>query len=151
MNEKEFKIEKILPEETLVLRQELLRQHQKVEELVFPGDDDKDTIHFGIFYQNELAGIASLYNKPMKGEVNDYSWQLRGMATKEKVRGFGFGRELMNECISHVKSRNGKLFWCNARTTAEKFYEKFGMKRTGDVFTPEGLGEHVVMTLLLDS
>lgn len=140
-----FIIKKISSEETRNLRHLILRPNQKPEELVYPGDDDFQSVHFGLFTDNELEGIASLYNEPMTGESNDYSWRLRGMATSEKFRGTGFGRELMNECIAHIKSNNGKIFWCNARTTAEKFYEKFGMKRIGGVFHPEGLGEHVVM------
>lgn len=145
MPERKFYIKKIKAEETRDLRQIILRPHQKPEELVYPGDDDTETVHFGLYIDNELSGIASLYNEPMKDESNNFSWRLRGMATSEKCRGMGFGKELMNECIAHIKSNNGKIYWCNARTTAEKFYEKFGMKRRGDVFHPEGLGEHVVM------
>ena len=61
----------------------------------------------------------------------------------------GFGKELMNKCIEHIRENNGKIFWCNARTTAENFYVKMGMKRIGEVFVPEGLGEHVVMFMSL--
>ena len=145
MDKIKFTIKKISAEETRNLRQLILRPNQKPEELVYPGDDDDESVHFGLFIKNELEGIASIYNEPMSGADDNFSWRLRGMATSEKLRGMGFGRELMNECITHIKSKNGKIFWCNARTTAEKFYEKFGLKRIGNVFHPEGLGEYVVM------
>jgi predicted GNAT family N-acyltransferase len=148
--EKNFQIKEIASSDTLNLRQMNLRREQKAEELVFPGDSDSSTVHFGIFYEGELCGIASIYNEPMKDETNDYSWRLRGMATNEEVRGLGFGMELMYKCISHVKLNKGRIFWCNARTSAEGFYEKFGMKRKGEVFYPEGLGEHVVMTMQIE-
>ncbi|MBL8006724.1 MAG: GNAT family N-acetyltransferase [Ignavibacteria bacterium] len=143
---------KVIPSgETRHLRKINLRPAQNEDELFYPGDDDEETVHFGLFCGNELCGIASLYKECMSGETNDFSWRLRGMATNENVRGKGFGSKLMNRCIEHIKSKNGKKFWCNARTTAEKFYEKFGMKRYGEVFFPEGLGEHIVMKMEINN
>ncbi len=140
-------IRQILSADTRLLRHQVLRPNQSPEELIYPGDDSNDSVHFGLFYNGSLNGIASIYKEPMENEINDHSWRLRGMATSDETRGMGFGRELMNACIEHIRSKKGKVFWCNARTTAEKFYEKFGMKRTGEVFYPEGLGEHVVMRM----
>lgn len=143
---------KVIPSgETRHLRKINLRPAQNEDELFYPGDDDEETVHFGLFCGNELCGIASLYKECMPGETNDFSWRLRGMATNENIRGKGFGTKLMNRCIEHIKSKNGKKFWCNARTTAEKFYEKFGMKRYGEVFFPEGLGEHIVMKMEINN
>lgn len=137
--------------QTTNLRQLTLRQNQKADELIYPGDFDNDTVHFGAFINSELVGIASIYKEQLKDNNQTQSWRLRGMATTEEVRGKGYGKDLMNKCIAHIISRNGKLLWCNARTTAEKFYEKFGMKRTGEIFYPENLGPHVVMTLDLSN
>lgn len=144
---KNFIIRQISAGETRGLRKLILRPHQNEEELVYPGDDAPETIHLGLFYENKLCGIASLYKEPMLGSHEKESWRLRGMATTEEVRGYGFGKELMNYCINHIKSKDGKIFWCNARTTAEDFYKKFGMARIGEPFYPEGLGEHVVMSV----
>lgn len=149
MNSDRFNIKIISAGETRNLRQLTLRQHQPAEELVYPGDDAEETVHFGLFCDDELAGIASIYKDKLKGNDETESWRLRGMATSEKFRGKGFGKELMETCLDHIKKHDGKLLWCNARTTAEKFYEKFGMKRTGDVFYPEDLGPHVVMVMSL--
>lgn len=144
-----FEIKNITASETRNLRQLTLRQHQAVETLVYPGDEDERTIHLGAFLDSKLVGIASLYKEKLKDNDEPESWRLRGMATIEEVRGMGIGKHLMNLCIEHAKSNQGKLFWCNARITAEKFYEKFGMKRIGDVFYPEDLGPHVIMTMKL--
>ncbi|MEO8664310.1 MAG: GNAT family N-acetyltransferase [Ignavibacteria bacterium] len=140
-----MEIKNITPEETTNLRQLTLRQHQKAEELIYDGDHDKDTVHFGAFVDSNLEGIASIYKEGMKEDPKPDSWRLRGMATSERIRGKGYGTILMNRSIEHIKKNNGKLFWCNARITAEPFYEKFGMKRTGEVFYPEDLGPHIVM------
>lgn len=147
MDNKKFIIKKISAEDTRNLRRLILRPHQKAEELVYPGDEDKETVHFGLYFRNELSGIASIYKNSPANYTEENAWRLRGMATNVNIRGMGLGKELMNECIMYVKNKGGKIFWCNARTTAEKFYEKFGMKRQGEVFYPEGLGEHVVMTM----
>lgn len=140
-----IEINKINAADTRILRQLILRPHQSADELVYEDDDHADTVHFGAYDHDELCGIASLYKHKLKGIDENESWRLRGMATSERCRGKGVGVLLMDKCIKHIKYHNGKLFWCNARTTAEGFYEKFGLKRYGDVFTPEGLGEHVVM------
>ena len=146
-----MEIKKITPEETIHLRQLTLRQHQSAEELIYPGDHDIDTVHFGVFIDLQLEGIASIYKEAMKENAKSDSWRLRGMATSEKFRSKGYGAKLMNECLDHMKKQNGKLVWCNARITAEPFYEKFGMKRIGEVFHPEDLGPHVVMWMELKS
>ncbi|MFZ1322214.1 MAG: GNAT family N-acetyltransferase [Ignavibacteria bacterium] len=140
-------IKKITAAETRNLRQLILRPHQNADELVYEDDDHSDSLHLGAYIVDELCGIASLYKHTLKDNTEKETWRLRGMATLEKYRGKGLGIILMNECISHVKEKNGAIFWCNARTTAEGFYEKFGMKRNGGVFTPEGLGEHIVMLM----
>lgn len=138
-------IKEISSAETRNLRQLTLRQHQPADELVYPGDDDETTVHFGAYLSNELVGIASLYKDKMKGNDEPDSWRLRGMATADNARGIGIGKILMEKCLDHAKHRNGKLFWCNARTSAEGFYEKFGMNRIGEIFYPENLGPHVIM------
>ncbi len=138
-------IKEITAEQTTNLRQLTLRQHQSGKDLIYPGDYDKDTVHFGIFVDSMLEGIASIYKEGMKENLKPDSWRLRGMATSEKIRGKGYGSELMNQCIEHIKNQSGILLWCNARITAERFYEKFGMKRIGEIFHPEDLGPHVVM------
>lgn len=146
-----MEIKKITPEQTTHLRQLTLRQHQSGKDLIYAGDYDKYTVHFGIFIDSQLEGIASVYKEGMKENAETDSWRLRGMATSEKIRGKGYGTKLLNECIEYIKKENGKLFWCNARISAEPFYEKFGMKRTGDVFHPEDLGPHVVMWMEVNS
>lgn len=144
-----FEIKIVSAAETRNLRQLTLRQHQAAETLIYPGDDAGDTIHYGAFIDSELVGIASVYKSMLKDFDETESWRLRGMATIERVRGMGIGKSLMEICIEHAKKQHGKLFWCNARISAEKFYEKFGMQRTGDVFYPEDLGPHVVMKMRL--
>lgn len=140
-----LEIKRITAGETRKLRQLTLRQHQPPEALIYPDDDGINTIHLGAFIDSELVGIASLYKDKLKGSDEPEAWRLRGMATAESVRGQGIGQMLMNHCLSHANENNGKIFWCNARTTAEKFYERFGLKRIGEESYPQDLGAHIIM------
>ena len=146
-----MKLKIITAKETTGLRQLTLRQNQKADELIYPGDFDQETVHYGAFVNEELVGIASIYLEGLKDNPMPDSWRLRGMATIESVRGKGYGKDLMNKCLEHINSKSGKIFWCNARITAEKFYEKFGMKRKGEIFYPEDLGPHVVMVMSIEN
>ena len=49
------------------LRQALLRPHQRVEELVYPGDDHPETLHVGAFRHGHLVGVATIVSRPMPG------------------------------------------------------------------------------------
>ena len=85
-----MEIRKITAEETTGLRQLTLRQHQEGRDLIYKGDHDEETVHFGAFEDNELVGIASVYKEKMKGNDEPESWRLRGMATVESVRNKGY-------------------------------------------------------------
>lgn len=137
----------IAARETWTLRQRVLRPHQRLEEMNFPGDSAPDTVHFGAFDGPRLVGIASLYRAPMKGYDDGRAWQLRGMATDATVRGKGFGDVLMRRCVEHVIAAGGVLLWCNARVSALGFYERHGLKTVGEPFELPGIGPHNVMML----
>ena len=67
------------------------------------------------------------------------------MATAPEHRGTGVGGQLLRACIAHAESDGGLLMWCNARTPAVKFYERFGFLCSGDEFDIPGIGPHFVM------
>lgn len=147
MSDKDFYIKNIPAEMTRPLRQLILRPHQLVDELIYPGDNDEYTIHLGAFHKEELVGIVSLFRQKLRNNKESNSWRFRGMATVEAVRGMGFAKCLMNHCIEYVKSNDGKILWCSARTSAAKFYEKFGMKRISGIYYPGGIGPHIIMSM----
>lgn len=139
-------IRRIPPIETWELRQNILRPHQRLEEMDYAGDNDPDTAHFGIFVRDQLVGIASVYHVPPKGREGDtLAWQLRGMATLPWVRGTGRGKTLLGECIRHCAENGGRVMWCNARLSAVGFYEANGFGVVSMPFEIPGIGSHVVM------
>ena len=72
-------------------------------------------------------------------------WRLRGMATAASARGLGVGSQVLAVGLQHIKSRLGKLLWCNARTTATDFYSKQGFLVGSERFDIDGIGPHCIM------
>src|SRR5690606_32818171 len=129
----------IAPQQTHAMRQRVLRPHQTMAEMEYPGDRAAETVHLGAFAGDELVGIASLYREPWREDPQPHDWRLRGMAVADRLRGAGVGAALLQACIDHVKSAGGGRLWCNARTPARGFYERFGLTTRSEVWEEEGI------------
>lgn len=127
------------------LRQALLRPHQRVEELVYPGDDDPRSLHVGAYRNERLAGVATIVPRPMPGRAERYAWQARGLAVEHGHRGYGLGGLLLAACLDHASAHGGRLVWCNARAGSFGFFERYGFRRDGDPFELPDLGPHYRM------
>jgi GNAT superfamily N-acetyltransferase len=71
-------------------------------------------------------------------------WRLRGMATREDLRGTGIGAAVLEACVGHVGAQGGGFLWCNARVAARRFYGRAGFSEWGDEFESQGTA-HIVM------
>jgi|SRR5215470_15183575 len=138
-------IRPITAAETRPLRQRVLRPHQSLEELAYPGDDDAGTVHLGAFAGDALVGIASIYPEPPRGRDATGAYRLRGMATAPEVRGGGYGGRLLEAAVEHARASGATLVWCNARVPVADFYRRYGFRAEGAVFELEGIGPHVYM------
>jgi ribosomal protein S18 acetylase RimI-like enzyme len=142
---RDWEIRVISAEDTRLLRHKVLRPHQAPEELVYPGDVDRESLHVGAFVRGTMVGVASVVRRPMAGQSAEGVWQLRGMATLPGFRGKGLGAALLRACISHVASQGGSTIWCNARSPAVAFYRKLGFETVGGEFEIPVSGAHFVM------
>jgi GNAT superfamily N-acetyltransferase len=138
-------IRRISAAETRPLRQAILRPHQRVEELVYPGDDSTVAAHFGAYLTGELIGIASVYHEPPHGEASEAAWRLRGMAVVPQLHRKGIGSLLLRACMDHARQRGGKMMWFNARTPAVPFYRAHGFQVRGEEFLLPEIGPHYFM------
>ncbi len=77
------------------------------------------------------------------------AWQLRGMATLPEVQGAGFGKALLDACVTAARKNGAALLWCNARTSAAAFYSKNGWEIVGGEFDIPTVGPHFRMLLAL--
>lgn len=130
------------------IRQRVLRPHQAIEDLVYPGDDVADTFHLAVVDPaGRVLGIVSFYHEPHPLDPEPSDWQLRGMAVEPALQGRGLGVQLVQAGINRVRELGGKRLWCNARVSAQRFYEKLGFVATGDEFHIEQIGPHYVMAM----
>ena len=137
----------VLPEQTHTLRLRILRPHQSLAEMVYPGDDDTETSHFGAFDAEALVGVVSLYREGLPEDERPTDWRFRGMAVDTSRQRAGIGRHLMETMIAHARAQGGRRLWCNARTAAQGFYERNGMRPHGEIFDLVAIGPHVVMVM----
>ena len=143
----EFEIRAVEAADVRELRRALLRPHQKVEELVYPGDDHPQALHLGGFRHGKMVGIVSITPRPLPGHSERAAWQLRGMAVDHGHRGYGLGGMLLHRCLEHAVAHGGRLVWCNARAGAFGFYERYGFHRDGDPFELPDTGPHYRMAI----
>ncbi|HLA55265.1 MAG TPA: GNAT family N-acetyltransferase [Flavobacterium sp.] len=138
-------IKEITAAETYPVRHPVLRAGKPVESCRFEGDDKIGTKHFGVFDENELVGVASLFESASDLFDVGNQFQLRGMAVLERCQKKGFGVDLVKHAEAYARDNGGKIIWFNARIIAVPFYEKLGYRILGEPFDIADVGEHYVM------
>ena len=141
----EIKVKKITYSDTFPVRSAVLRQGKPIETCFFLGDDDKDTTHFGLFNDEKLIGVASVFKVSNEKFDKKQQFQLRGMAVLNEYQGLGFGNVLLDEVCKFVTTKNADVLWFNARENAVKFYQNFGFSVLGDSFEIPEIGLHSLM------
>jgi len=139
------KVHKVQASDTLVLRKKILRPQFTLEQCNYPGDSDISTYHLGCIISNDLSGIVSIYKRSNEDICSGIGYQIRAMATCDKVRGQGVGLKLLNEAENIAFGLDADYMWANARSTAIGFYVKAGYKIIGQEFYIEGVGAHFIV------
>ena len=126
------------------LRHRLLRAGLPKEAAQFPGDIDPSTWHVGVFASSDdnapPISCASFMLNSCQGEP---AWQLRGMCTDTQHQSKGLGGKLLAAAESAIiADSNVRLFWCNARVPAIRFYEKHWWKADSEEFDIPTAGPH---------
>ena len=108
-------------------------------------DDDETTIHLGLFNEEKLIAITSLFKVNSTEFKEPKQYQLRGMAVLEEFRKYGLGTLLINEAEKICIEKNTEVLWFNARESAVPFYLKLNYKTFGTKFEINGIGPHYKM------
>ena len=140
-----YKIDFITSEQTLELRQKVLKPYLSKKECLNPEDFQATTTHFGLFYNNRLISIATIFPESNKVLHCGFPYRLRGMATDINYQGQGFGGALLMSIIDFLKDKRCDLLWCNARLKAFQFYRANGFQNSGEIFELPDIGPHKVM------
>ena len=138
-------IKKIAAKETYSVRLPVLRKGKPIESCQFDGDNLATTQHYGIYLDNELVGIISLFKKNNSTFSQKNQYQIRGMAVLENHRKKDYGKALLIYTEEECKNQEVDLIWFNARIEAIGFYEKMGYQKKGTPFDIPDVGEHIVM------
>lgn len=138
-------IKEISAQETYIVRQPILRKGKPPETCLFEGDDLESTHHFGLFENQELTGIISLFQKHNSIFAENLQTQIRGMAILESHQKKGFGEALIKHCEEYCLANQFDLIWFNARESAVGFYKKMGYESIGSSFEIPEIGEHYLM------
>ena len=129
-------------EETVALRDEVLRKPLGLSYDPAELAGEKDSFHLALRKENEL--VACLVLKPL----DERCIKMRQLAVRESSQGKGCGRELVNYAESFVRERGYAEIVLHARETARGFYWKLGYVAEGDFFTEVGL-PHLLMRKML--
>ena len=140
-----MKIEEITFQETFSVRHPVLRAGKPIESCHFDGDDLASTKHFGIFIDNTLVGVTSLFMQHHSFFNHEIQMQMRGMAVLNSHQKQGFGEKLLASCENYLRNEKISLLWFNARAKAVPFYEKLGYQIMGNSFEIGDIGPHFVM------
>ena len=141
---------KFIPLElTLGLRSKVLRNDIPLEECTFDTDQIEGVFHLGYSIEHEITTVATFFPNNTIDE-DKLGYQLRGMATDPLFAGKGFGKQLINFAVDYIKTTNADYIWCNARSSAIKFYEKLGFEIISDEFEISEVGPHYKMILKLN-
>lgn len=146
------KIALITAEETLPLRQAVLRPQCKISDLCFEGDNHTSAYHWGAFDEQRLIGICTIFPDPSPTHLDttDKFWfRIRGMAVLPEYQGQGIGQKLLEQAFQQISKSTAKVdgMWCNARFNATGLYKKFGMATQGELFEVPLAGPHYYMEI----
>jgi ribosomal protein S18 acetylase RimI-like enzyme len=140
-----FVVKKITALETYPVRHQVLRKGKPIETCTFDGDNDATTMHFGLYENEKIIGIVSIYLANNHIFTDEMQFQIRGMAVLENFQGKGFGKQLILASENFCEEKKATLIWFNARDKAIPFYEKLGYESIGEAFEIPNIGIHFVM------
>lgn len=131
-----LEIKEIQPFETWEIRHRVMWAGKSLEDIKLPNDDTG--LHFGLFRGSILLSVVSVF-------LENNAAQFRKFATENVEQGKGYGAKLLDHLIQECTARNVKTLWCNARTSASGFYEKFGLEIISESWVKDGI-EYVKMS-----
>ena len=140
-----FEVRRISPQMTYMLRHNILRPNQAIEDCKYDTDQVEGAFHVGAFYAGKLISVASFCIDNYPDFHIRPQYRLRAMATHEDYRRIGAGSKVVNLAENILKEKGVYLLWCKARTNVQGYYEKLGFKAYGGVFDYPPIGEHIIM------
>jgi predicted GNAT family N-acyltransferase len=128
-----------LYQKAIDLRNEILRKPLGMDIDNDGFKDGEDHVHFVALEDDEVVGVVVLIPHWKEGVG-----KLRQMATAEKVRGKGYGIQLVKALEEYAAEQQMTSVFLHSRHYAAGFYEKLGYTIWSDVFQEVGM-DHFAM------
>jgi GNAT superfamily N-acetyltransferase len=143
-------VETVSPSELWDLRKRVLYPHIHDYALMRSGEWEPNAWHIAGKVQKEDGKVsksvvgATFIQRPHN---NTPAWQLREMAADETFQGLGLGAATLKIAARHIAGQSHiRLFWCDVRITAVKFFEKQDWNVVSTPHEIARLGLHQTMT-----
>jgi GNAT superfamily N-acetyltransferase len=130
-----IEIRKITADDTLAIRHQVLWPGKSADFVRVA--EDEDAHHFGSFADEELVSVISLF-------PDQDSMRFRKFATIHTFQNKGLGSKLLEYVISYSRHQQYKMLWCDARSSALAFYERFGFEKFSEPFFKEHIGYYKI-------
>lgn len=144
-----YTVKKISALETYPVRHPILREGRPLADCAFDLDNETSTCHLGLYFNDDLIGVASFMENKNDFFEEAKQFQLRGMAILKPYQKKGLGKLLLEAGEKEVSKKASRL-WFNAREVALKFYKSNGYQIIGEPFEIAGIGTHFVMTKIIN-
>lgn len=122
----DFEVRVVAPQDIYALRRRVLRNDDPAKNVADDRDEDKSSLHLGVFDGDRLVACGSFFTSPAPINESLTSYQLRYLATDVEIQGTGAGTLLLRAAESRLASVGGEQFWANGRDTALGFYTRVG-------------------------
>jgi len=123
-----IEIQKVSADDLMEIRHLVLWPDKPREFVKVP--EDESGIHFGLYFESTLASVISLF-------TDGQDIRFRKFATLPGLQGKGLGSRLLQHAIAYAQVQGYTRMWCDARTDALGFYERFGFRRFSEPFFKE--------------
>lgn len=128
-------------------QKELFEKARKIRYVVFVAEQnvsekeefdnfDDDAVQYLVYHNNNVAGTG-------RRRITENGHKLERFAVYKEFRGKHIGASLINAMLEDILPTD-KNVYLNAQVYAEKFYEKFGFIKEGEVFEEAGIN-HIKM------
>lgn len=134
-----IEIQKVSADDLMEIRHLVLWPDKPREFVKVP--EDESGIHFGLYFEGALVSVISLF-----GDVQCI--RFRKFATLPALQGKGLGSRLLQHAIMYAQTEGYTRMWCDARTEALGFYERFGFRKFSEPFFKEHIEYYKIERML---
>ncbi|MCF0071253.1 GNAT family N-acetyltransferase [Dyadobacter sp. CY261] len=134
-----IEIQKVNADDLMDIRHVVLWPDKPREFIKVP--EDESGTHFGLYFDGAIVSAISLF-------PDGLNIRFRKFATLPGFQGKGLGSKLLQHAIIHAQNQGFVRMWCDARTDALRFYERFGFTKFSEPFFKEHLEYYKIERML---